>query len=109
MGGYVAVNEKDVGRRKGEGKKRRMSLRHVGWSVEQWRRSALETTSTSNCFASGPGLRNGSARSMANDDLETNERAPTLYFGYGSNMWVDQMDRRCPKNKYIGTAVLHDW
>ncbi len=46
---------------------------------------------------------------MTNDDLETHERAPTLYFGYGSDMWVDQMNRRCPENKYIGTAVLYDW
>jgi gamma-glutamylcyclotransferase len=43
------------------------------------------------------------------DDLETRESTPTLYFGYGSNMWLDQMNRRCPENKYIGTAVLHDW
>ena len=43
------------------------------------------------------------------DDLETRESTPTLYFGYGSNMWLDQMNRRCPENKYIGTAVLQDW
>ena len=43
------------------------------------------------------------------DDLDTRESKPTLYFGYGSNMWIDQMNRRCPENKYIGTAVLHDW
>lgn len=43
------------------------------------------------------------------DDLETLESKQTLYFGYGSNVWLDQMNRRCPENKYIGTAVLHDW
>jgi hypothetical protein len=43
------------------------------------------------------------------DGLETRESTPTLYFGYGSNMWLDQMNRRCPGNKFIGTAVLHDW
>ena len=43
------------------------------------------------------------------DDLVTRESTPTLYFGCGSNMWLDQMNRRCPENKYIGIAVLHDW
>lgn len=31
---------------------------------------------------------------------------PTLYFGYGSNMWLDQMDRRCPGSVFLGIAVL---
>ncbi|KAF8872871.1 Butirosin biosynthesis, BtrG-like protein [Infundibulicybe gibba] len=34
---------------------------------------------------------------------------PTLYFGYGSNLWLNQMKRRCPKSIYIGLAVLKDW
>jgi hypothetical protein len=33
----------------------------------------------------------------------------TLYFGYGSNLWKQQMDRRCPENKFLGTARLPDW
>lgn len=33
----------------------------------------------------------------------------SLYFGYGSNLWLDQMHRRCPDSKYVGVAVLHDW
>lgn len=33
----------------------------------------------------------------------------SYYFGYGSNLWLDQMRRRCPSSKYIGTAILHDW
>ncbi|KAF8483664.1 Butirosin biosynthesis, BtrG-like protein [Russula ochroleuca] len=40
------------------------------------------------------------------DVLET---AQTLYFGYGSNVWIDQMNRRCPESRYVGTAVLQDW
>ena len=28
------------------------------------------------------------------------------YFAYGSNMWNDQMNRRCPQNKKIGIARL---
>ena len=31
------------------------------------------------------------------------------YVAYGSNMNVDQMARRCPGAKPIGTAVLNDW
>jgi hypothetical protein len=37
------------------------------------------------------------------------KNAQTLYFGYGSNVWMDQMNRRCPESRYIATAVLHDW
>ena len=29
-----------------------------------------------------------------------------LYFGYGSNMWQEQMDKRCPDNKKVGIARL---
>ncbi|EKM82448.1 hypothetical protein AGABI1DRAFT_117923 [Agaricus bisporus var. burnettii JB137-S8] len=36
-------------------------------------------------------------------------RPSSIYFGYGSNMWIDQMDRRCPENKYLGIARLADW
>jgi len=32
-----------------------------------------------------------------------------VYFGYGSNMWLDQMDRRCPENKYLGVGFIEDW
>ena len=30
------------------------------------------------------------------------------YFAYGSNLWLDQMRRRCPGHKRVGTAVLSD-
>ena len=33
----------------------------------------------------------------------------TLYFAYGSNLWLDQMARRCPGNTFIGIGVLRDW
>ena len=33
----------------------------------------------------------------------------SVYFGYGSNMWLDQMDRRCPENKYLGIGFIQDW
>ncbi|KAI9773057.1 MAG: hypothetical protein M1840_008177 [Geoglossum simile] len=36
------------------------------------------------------------------------QRGP-LYFGYGSNMWLDQMKRRCPNSPYVGIAILREW
>jgi gamma-glutamylcyclotransferase len=37
--------------------------------------------------------------------------APTLYFGYGSNLWLEQMATRCPRAVYRGIArlVRHRW
>jgi hypothetical protein len=32
-----------------------------------------------------------------------------LYFGYGSNMNHDQMSRRCPSAKYVGSMFLRGW
>ncbi|PFH51756.1 hypothetical protein AMATHDRAFT_58642 [Amanita thiersii Skay4041] len=32
-----------------------------------------------------------------------------IYFGYGSNIWRDQMRRRCPTSQFIGVAILQDW
>ena len=33
----------------------------------------------------------------------------TIYFGYGSNLWLTQMSKRCPKSKYLGIARLDDY
>ncbi|TFK42319.1 hypothetical protein BDQ12DRAFT_676005 [Crucibulum laeve] len=41
--------------------------------------------------------------------LESELRQRSLYFGYGSNLWIDQMNRRCPENKLIGIASLANW
>lgn len=30
----------------------------------------------------------------------------TIYFGYGSNLWLHQMRQRCPTSKYLGIARL---
>ena len=30
----------------------------------------------------------------------------TLYFGYGSNLWLHQMSLRCPSSAYVGVARL---
>lgn len=31
------------------------------------------------------------------------------YFAYGSNLWMAQMDSRCPGNRKIGPGVLHGY
>ncbi|CAO2652771.1 Nn.00g021820.m01.CDS01 [Neocucurbitaria sp. VM-36] len=31
---------------------------------------------------------------------------PTIYFGYGSNLWLHQMRIRCPTSQYLGVARL---
>lgn len=35
--------------------------------------------------------------------------APTLYFAYGSNLWLHQMSARCPTSSYVGLAKLSHW
>ncbi|KXN91490.1 Gamma-glutamylcyclotransferase [Leucoagaricus sp. SymC.cos] len=35
--------------------------------------------------------------------------SPRLYLGYGSNMWIEQMVRRCPQSKCLGIGFLLDW
>ncbi|KIK59623.1 hypothetical protein GYMLUDRAFT_44591 [Collybiopsis luxurians FD-317 M1] len=41
--------------------------------------------------------------------MSTSVTSPTLYFGYGSNIWRNQMERRCPESKFIGVGLLKDW
>ncbi|KAI0300436.1 hypothetical protein B0F90DRAFT_1629819 [Multifurca ochricompacta] len=43
------------------------------------------------------------------DDFDTRGIPPTLYFGYGSNLWIDQMNRRCHESRYIGIGILSNW
>ena len=33
----------------------------------------------------------------------------TLYFGYGSNLWKEQMRLRCPSSTYKGVGCLHNY
>ncbi|KAK5138185.1 hypothetical protein LTR08_004880 [Meristemomyces frigidus] len=33
----------------------------------------------------------------------------TLYFGYGSNLWKQQMHQRCPTSKFLGIARLNGY
>ena len=32
-----------------------------------------------------------------------------MYFAYGSNLWIRQMDNRCPDNVKVGIGVLHGY
>jgi len=43
-----------------------------------------------------------SAASASSTDAPTNK----LYFGYGSNLWLDQMRQRCPSSHFIGIGRL---
>jgi hypothetical protein len=36
-------------------------------------------------------------------------QAATVYFGYGSNLWQEQMRQRCPTSKYLGIARLNGY
>ncbi|KAJ3868367.1 hypothetical protein EV359DRAFT_32479 [Lentinula novae-zelandiae] len=33
----------------------------------------------------------------------------TLNFSYGSNIWRDQMQGRCPESKFVGVGILKNW
>lgn len=33
----------------------------------------------------------------------------TVYFAYGSNLWLEQMTQRCPTSTYLGIARLNDY
>ncbi|KAI4662597.1 uncharacterized protein J4E79_004888 [Alternaria viburni] len=47
---------------------------------------------------------------MANTQLPiTSQTSPTIYFGYGSNLWLHQMSTRCPTSKYLGVARLPNY
>jgi gamma-glutamylcyclotransferase len=35
--------------------------------------------------------------------------SPSLYFGYGSNLWLHQMAVRCPSSPYLGVARLSSY
>ena|ERR1700761_3011772 len=34
---------------------------------------------------------------------------PRYYFGYGSNLWLNQMKERCPNSPYHTRAFLENW
>ncbi|GIZ43912.1 hypothetical protein CKM354_000712400 [Cercospora kikuchii] len=44
--------------------------------------------------------------SVPSNDTMTTAHQRTIYFGYGSNLWLHQMRQRCPTSKYLGIARL---
>lgn len=42
-------------------------------------------------------------------NMDNNETPSKLYFAYGSNLWLRQMERRCPTSTYKGLARLVHW
>ncbi|TFK62539.1 hypothetical protein BDN72DRAFT_804059 [Pluteus cervinus] len=46
---------------------------------------------------------------MAEDQAQSTIQPQSIYFGYGSNLWLDQMKRRCPGSRFIGVGYLTDW
>lgn len=41
--------------------------------------------------------------------MSTTTTTPTIYFGYGSNLWLRQMHIRCRTSKYLGVARLNNY
>jgi gamma-glutamylcyclotransferase len=39
----------------------------------------------------------------------TSSTSTTIYFGYGSNLWLHQMTTRCPTSTYLGVARLRNY
>ncbi|OCK93298.1 uncharacterized protein K441DRAFT_565764 [Cenococcum geophilum 1.58] len=46
---------------------------------------------------------------MSTPDNPTLAKPQTLYFGYGSNLWLHQMQLRCPTSQYLGVARLSNY
>ena len=46
---------------------------------------------------------------MSTLDNSTPAKPQTLYFGYGSNLWLHQMQLRCPTSQYLGVARLPNY
>lgn len=46
---------------------------------------------------------------MSNNSSPQKGTSEQLYFAFGSNLRLDQMRRRCPSSRYIGTAKLHGY
>jgi len=41
--------------------------------------------------------------------MSADDQNATLYFGYGSNLWLQQMELRCPASHYVGVARLNGY
>jgi gamma-glutamylcyclotransferase len=43
---------------------------------------------------------------LASTIMSASTTIPTIYFGYGSNLWREQMSKRCPNSTYVGIGRL---
>lgn len=41
--------------------------------------------------------------------MGSSQGSSTIYFGYGSNLWLHQMELRCPTSDYLGVARLNGY
>jgi gamma-glutamylcyclotransferase len=48
-------------------------------------------------------------RQATRDSSAMTQEERSRYFGYGSNMWMEQMHMRCPESRLIGLAKLQGW
>ena len=49
--------------------------------------------------------RTGNANSSYSNILD-GQKSMNLYFAYGSNMWLKQMQARCPDHRLVGSGAL---
>lgn len=54
-------------------------------------------------------IANPLSPSHLNDQAPIMSPSPTIYFGYGSNLWLEQMSIRCPDSLYLGIARLNGY
>jgi len=72
--------------------------------------SASSTTATQSIPNISPAIASPSDPAKAIMATPSNKPTnTTLYFGYGSNLWLDQMHQRCPNSSYLGIARLNNF
>jgi gamma-glutamylcyclotransferase len=65
---------------------------------------SISSTSSTLSTSSKVSPANSIESAMVSSDNSTTNT--TLYFGYGSNLWLKQMHNRCPNSTYLGIARL---
>ena len=49
------------------------------------------------------------AMMVSSKHISQHQTERKMYFGYGSNLWREQMQLRCPSSEYLGIARLNEW
>lgn len=65
----------------------------------------------SQAFLAAPNSNSPSVTSNTNSLTGTTmaSKNAKIYFGYGSNLWREQMEQRCPTSEYLGIARLNNF